>query len=186
MISPFQIKPCKLNGAYVIEPFVATDLRGEFIKDYSLELLKKHGIDMLLKEVFYTISHRGVVRALHFQHTKQQAKLVRCLSGQVFDVIVDLNPSSSTFGQWESFLLSGDNHTSLYIPKHFAHGYLVIDDAIVSYKCDESFYAEYDTGIIWNDHDLNIDWPIHRVENIILSDKDKHLQSFKHFQEVSK
>ena len=98
MIQKFEFKKLDLNGAYLINPFCATDNRGGLIKDYNVEMFQNNGIEHKLKEVFYTISKRGVLRAIHFQLGKQQAKLVRCISGHVYDVIVDLRPNSTTFG----------------------------------------------------------------------------------------
>ncbi len=182
MIQKFNFEPLTLKGAYLIDPFVATDERGAFIKDYSQEVFEANLIDHQLKEVFYTVSHKGVVRAMHFQRVKQQAKLVRCVSGKVFDVIIDLRKDSETFMQWQGFYLTGDNHKELLIPEGFGHGYLVLEDSIVSYKCAEKFYGEYDDGIKWDDPDMGIDWPLDQLDTeIILSDKDKNLQSFKQF-----
>lgn len=189
MIQKFEFKETSLKGAYEITPFYATDERGGFIKDYNIEMFKSHGIEHELKEVFYTISKRGVIRAIHFQLVKQQAKLVRCISGRVYDVIVDLRPSSPTFGKWQGFNLTGDNQKTLYIPPFFGHGYLVIEDSIVSYKCGEVFYGDGDSGIMYNDPDINIQWPfdaIGGVENLIISEKDKHLMSLKEYKESIK
>jgi dTDP-4-dehydrorhamnose 3,5-epimerase len=182
MIKHFDFKETNLKGAFLIQPFVADDLRGSFIKDYSEEVFQKHGIHHVLKEVFYTYSKKGVIRAIHFQKVKEQAKLVRCISGKIFDVIVDLRKDSATFGKWQSFILSEENQHELYIPKHFGHGYLVLEPSIVSYQCDEKFYGEFDDGIIWNDPNLKIDWPTHLVESIILSEKDQNLQTFEVFK----
>ena len=101
MIRKFDFEELDFEGAYLIQPFYVTDERGGFVKDYNVEIFKVNGIEHELKEVFYTISKRGVIRAIHFQLVKQQAKLVRCISGHVYDVIVDLRPNSSTFGQME-------------------------------------------------------------------------------------
>ena len=124
----FEFKELPLKGAYLIQPFYADDERGGFVKDYNIDMFKANGIEHELKEVFYTISKRGVIRAIHFQLVKQQAKLVRCINGHVYDVIVDLRPNSATFGQWCGFDLTGDNQLELYIPEYFGHGYLVIED----------------------------------------------------------
>ena len=181
MIQHFTFEKTGLDGAYLIKPFFADDERGGFIKDYSKEVFEKNGIKHNLKEVFYTVSHKGVIRALHFQRIKQQAKLVRCVHGKIYDVIVDLRAESLTFGQWRGFYLDGANMDSLYIPQHFGHGYLVLEDSIVSYKCAEKFYGAYDDGIMWDDADIGIEWPLHLVDKLILSEKDKNLQSFKSF-----
>lgn len=184
MIKKFEINETKFEGVKLITPFIAEDERGAFIKDYSKELFENNQIDHELKEVFYTISHKGVVRAIHFQRVKEQAKLVRCISGKIFDVVVDLRKDSNTFGQWIGFELSGDNCCELLIPEHFGHGYLVLEDSIVSYKCAEKFYGEYDDGIRWNDAEINVKWPLELVDNnVILSDKDKNLQSFAEFRD---
>ena len=104
MIQKFEFKELDMKGAYEITPFYATDERGGFIKDYNIDAFKQNGIDHELKEVFYTISKKGVIRAMHFQLVKQQAKLVRCISGHVYDVIIDLRPDSPTFGKWQGIL----------------------------------------------------------------------------------
>ena len=174
----------ELDGAYKISPFFADDNRGGFIKDYSKEIFKQNGIDYDLEEVFYTISHKGVSRAIHFQNYNQQAKLVRCVSGKVYDVIVDLRRDSPTFMKYQGFYLSGENMVELLVPEGFGHGYLVLEDSIVSYKCNEKFYSEYDSGIKYDDEDLNIKWPYDEIggkEKIINSIKDDNLQSFKEF-----
>ena len=159
----------------LIIPFCATDLRGAFIKDYSKEVFEANGLEHNLAEVFYTVSHKGVIRALHFQRVHEQAKLVRCIKGKVFDVIVDLRPESPTFKKWQGFYLSEENMNELYVPEHFAHGYLVLEPSVVSYKCGEKFYGEYDDGIMYNDPDLGVEWPfdeIGGIENLIIADKD--------------
>jgi len=132
MMQKFEFQELNLKDAYLIKPFYVTDERGGFIKDYNINTFNSNGIEHELKEVFYTLSKRGVIRAIHFQMVKQQAKLVRCISGHIYDVIVDLRPNSATFGQWRGFDLTGINTFELYIPQYFGHGYLVIEDSIVS------------------------------------------------------
>ena len=182
MMQKFSFEELDLKGAYLIRPFIAFDERGSFIKDYSKETFEENGITYDLKEVFYTNSKKGVIRAIHFQRVKQQAKLVRCISGKIYDVIVDLRNSSSTFGEWRGFYLSNENNYQLLIPEGFGHGYLVIEPSVVSYKCAEKFYGEYDDGIVWNDPEIGIDWPLELVNEIILSEKDKSLQSFSEYK----
>lgn len=185
MIRKFEFHELDLKGAYEIVPFYATDERGGFVKDYNVDTFKGNGVDHDLKEVFYTISKKGVIRALHFQLVKQQAKLVRCISGHVYDVITDLRPDSPTFGKSLGFHLTGENQKSLYVPQFFGHGYLVIEDSVVSYKCSEVFFAEGDSGIMYNDPDLAIEWPMELIgseQNLIISDKDRHLLSFKEYK----
>jgi len=188
MINKFNFQELPLKGAFLIEPFFADDNRGGFIKDFNVDVFHENGLDYQLKETFYTLSKRGVIRALHFQLERQQAKLVRCISGHIYDVIVDLRPESPTFGKWLGFDLTGENRRELFVPKYFGHGYLVIDDSIVSYKCGESFYGPGDSGIMYNDLDLNITWPFEKIEgenNLIISDKDMNLMSFMDYINMS-
>lgn len=180
MIEKFNFQELELKGAYLIQPFYATDDRGGLIKDYNIDTFRANGISHELKEVFYTISKRGVIRAQHFQRVKEQAKLVRCISGHVYDVIIDLRKDSPTFCKWLGFDLTGENRRSLYVPEGFGHGYLVIEDSVVSYQCGEVFYGEYDSGIKWDDPDMGIRWPLERIggaEKLIISEKDRSLQS---------
>lgn len=179
-MQPFEFQELDLKGAYRIRPFYAADLRGGFVKDYNIDTFRANGIEHQLQEVFYTISKRGVIRAMHFQLVKQQAKLVRCISGHVYDVIADLRPNSPTFGQWRGFDLTGENQLCLYVPPFFGHGYLVLEDSVVSYKCGEVFYGPGDSGIMYNDPQLGIQWPFEKIggeENLIISEKDRHLMS---------
>ena len=185
MIQKFEFQELDLKGAYRIRPFYATDNRGGLIKDYNVDTFKENGIDYNLKEVFYTISKRGVIRAIHFQLIKQKAKLVRCISGHIYDVIVDLRSDSQNFGKWRGFHLTGENTEMLLVPPFFGHGYLVIEDSIVSYKCAEVFNKEGDSGIIYNDPDIGIEWPIELIggiENLIISDKDQCLMSYQEYK----
>lgn len=187
MIQKFEFKELELTGAYLIRPFYAIDERGGFVKDYNIDMFKNNGIDHELKEVFYTISKSGVIRAIHFQLVKQQAKLVRCICGHVYDVIVDLRPNSPTFGQWRGFDLTGENQLTLYVPPFFGHGYLVLEDSVVSYKCGEVFYGEGDSGIMYNDAEIAIKWPFEKIggiENIIISEKDRILMSFADYKKL--
>ena len=184
MIQKFNFQELELKGAYLIDPFFASDERGGLIKDYNVDTFRENGIEYNLKEVFYTVSKRGVIRATHFQLEKQQAKLIRCISGHVYDVIVDLRPDSSTYGQWLGFHLTGDNKKCLLVPPFFGHGYLVIEDSIVSYKCAEVFYGPGDSGIMYNDSDIGIKWPFEEIggiEHLIISEKDKNLMSFQDY-----
>ena len=175
-----------IPGLIEITPFNMDDIRGCFTKDYSKEIFEANGFHYDLAEIFYTTSYKGVIRALHFQRVKQQPKLVRCIWGHVWDVVVDLRRNSPTFKQWLAFDLVGETHRELLVPAGCAHGYLVLEDSIVSYKCSEKFYGEYDDGILWDDLEIGIKWPLDRVggrEKVILADKDKNLQSFQAFME---
>ena len=185
VISKFEFEELDLKGAYKIRPFYAKDERGGFIKDYSIDIFRENGIKHEVKEEFYTVSKKGTIRAIHFQLVNQQAKLVRCISGHVYDVIVDLRKNSPTYGQWRGFDLTEENCVTLYIPQFFGHGYLVIEDSVVVYKCGEVFYEKGDSGIKYDDSDIGIQWPFELVggeKNIIISEKDRNLMSFDEYQ----
>lgn len=184
MIQKFAFKETEIPGLIEVTPFNADDVRGCFTKDYSKEVFEQHGIHHDLQEVFYTTSHEGVIRALHFQREKQQPKLVRCISGHVYDVVVDMRKDSPSFKRWLGFDLIGDRHNEILVPAGCAHGYLVLEPSIVSYKCSEKFYGEFDDGIMWNDPTINVQWPLEKIggkQNIIVAEKDKNLLSFDEF-----
>ena len=186
MIQKFDFQEMDLKGAYIIKPFYAADDRGGLIKDYNIDTFKAAGIDHELKETFYTISKRGVIRAIHFQLEKPQPKLMRCISGKLWYMIVDLRPNSETFGQYRSMELSGDDPTCILCPAGFGQGYLAIEEAVTSYKASEVFYGPGDSGIMYNDPDIDIEWPFELIggkENLIISDKDLQLMSFKDYTE---
>lgn len=184
MIQKFEFHNTEIPGLIEVTPFNADDIRGCFTKDYSKEVFEANGITHDLAEVFYTTSFKGVIRALHFQRDIQQAKLVRCIHGHVWDVVVDLRPDSPSFRKWLGFDLIGDKHNEILVPGGCAHGYLVLEDSIVSYKCAERFVGELDDGIMWNDPDINVDWDLSRIggeDKLIIADKDRNLQSFAEF-----
>ncbi|WP_312281232.1 dTDP-4-dehydrorhamnose 3,5-epimerase [Oscillibacter sp.] len=187
MIQKFEFKETEIAGLIEVTPFNADDIRGCFTKDYSKEVFEANGITHDLQEVFYTTSHRGVIRAVHFQRVKQQAKLVRCITGHVYDVVVDLRKDSPTFKKWLSFDLVGEQHNEILVPAGCGHGYLVLEDSIVSYKCGEKFYGEYDDGIMWNDPDISIAWPLEKIggaEKMLVAEKDQKNQSFAQFMKI--
>lgn len=186
MIQKFDFQEMDLKGAYIIKPFYATDERGGLIKDYNIDTFKEAGIEYELKETFYTISKRCVIRAIHFQLEKPQPKLMRCISGKVWYVIVDLRPESETFGQYRSMILSGNNPICILCPAGFGQGYLVLEDSVMSYKAAEVFFGPGDAGIMYNDPDINIDWPFEMIggkENLLISEKDLHLKNFNEYKE---
>ena len=186
MIQKFEFHETEIKGLIEVTPFNADDVRGCFTKDYSKEVFEANGIHHDLAEVFYTTSYKGVIRALHFQRIKQQPKLVRCIHGHVWDVVVDLRKDSPTFKKWLAFDLVGEKRNEILVPAGCAHGYLVLEDSVVSYKCGEKFYGEFDDGIMWNDPDIGVNWPLEEIggeENLIIAEKDKNLQSFKQLME---
>ena len=189
MVQKWNFQELDLKGAYIIKPFYAMDDRGGLIKDYNIDIFKENGIDYELKETFYTISQKGVIRSTHFQLGKPQPKLMRCISGRVYYVMVDLRPNSETYGQWRHFDLSGDEVTSIMVPAGFGQGYLVLEDSVMSYKAAEVFYGAGDSGIMYNDPDIGIEWPFDFIggrENLIISEKDLNLMSFKEYNEKMK
>lgn len=186
MIQKFDFQEMDLKGAYIIKPFYATDERGGLIKDYNIDTFKEAGIVHDLKETFYTISKRGVIRAIHFQLEKPQPKLMRCISGKVFYAIVDLRPESETFGQYRAMELCGDDPACILCPAGFGQGYLVIEDSVMSYKASEVFYGPGDAGIMYNDPDIGIEWPFGMIgskESMIISEKDLQLMNLKEYIE---
>lgn len=178
----FQFHAASLPGLTVISPFYASDQRGWFQKTYEHRDFTAHNISFVPSEAFYTHSKKGTVRGLHLQWRNCQDKLVQVLHGAVFDVAVDLRKDSPTFGNWEGFYLNAENRQMLYIPKGFAHGFLALEEnTLFSYLCSEQYDPKSDGGIIWNDPQLKIQWPLDHVEQIVLSDKDRALPTFDQF-----
>lgn len=175
------IKETKLKGCYTLQPKVFEDKRGYFIESYNENVFKKAlGKNISFVQDNESQSSKGVLRGLHCQTGEfAQAKLVRVIKGKVLDIAVDLRQNSLTFGEHVSAILSEENKTQLFIPRGFAHGFLVLEDnTIFSYKCDNFYNKESETGVIYNDKDLNIDWKYPESE-LILSEKDLLLPSFK-------
>ena len=168
-----------IDTLIVLKQTVFEDERGYFMESYN-----QKNINKLLGNVHFvqdneSKSSKGVLRGLHFQNPPfSQAKLVRCLDGEILDVALDLRKKSKTYGQFETTILSDKNKNTLFIPKGFAHGFVVLSEsAIVSYKSDNYYNPSYERGVLWNDADLNIDWKINNSE-IILSEKDRNLPPF--------
>lgn len=163
----------KLEGAYFIDPVVHGDNRGFFMESYNDQVFKQNGLNFNFIQDNQSLSaETGVLRGLHYQLApKAQTKLVRVLSGAIYDVIVDIRKDSPTFGQWIGVILSEHNKRQLLVPKGFAHGFCtLVPNTQVFYKVDEYYSPENDRGILWNDPALGIDWP---TSNPILSDKDQ-------------
>ena len=166
-----------LEGVLIIEPDVFGDHRGFFMETYQKQRYKEHGIsvDFVQDNLSYSVS--GTLRGLHFQHPSAQAKLVQVMQGEVFDVAVDIRKDSPTFGQWIGAVLSDDNKRQFLVPKGFAHGFCVTSQtALFTYKCSDYYAPENEHGILWNDPDIGIKWP---VDEPILSDKDKQYPRLK-------
>lgn len=171
----FTFTETKIKGVYVIEPKVFGDNRGYFMETYNYEDFKKEGLDMVFVQDNQSKSKKGVLRGLHYQNPNPQGKLVRVISGEVFDVAVDLRKNSATYGQWEGIRLSAENKKQFYVPEGFAHGFLVLsEEAEFVYKCTEFYHPENEGSIAWNDPSIGINWPIENIKNILLSSKDQN------------
>ncbi len=160
----------KLEGILIIEPQVFGDDRGFFFESFNQRKLAEHGIREKFVQDNHSFSVKNTLRGLHYQINPGQDKLVRVTSGEVFDVVVDIRRGSPTFGQWEAFHLSAENKMQIFVPKGFAHGFCVVSEsANFLYKCSEYYSPQDERGIIWNDPDIGVEWP---VEDPILSQKD--------------
>jgi len=168
----FTFNETKIKDVYIIDVKTFGDNRGYFMETYKESDFKAAGLNYDFVQDNQSSSRKGVLRGLHFQKTYPQAKLVRVLKGEVFDVAVDLRKNSPTYGQWVGIFLSEENKRQFMIPRGFAHGFIVMSDyAEFAYKCDELYHPEDEGGIMWNDPYIGIDWP--DVGEIILSEKDK-------------
>ncbi len=169
----FTFNKTSIEGVIIIEPQVFGDNRGYFMETYKEPDFKNAGLDYKFVQDNQSKSKKGVLRGLHFQINHPQAKLVRVIKGEVFDVAVDLRKESPTYGKWEGVILSENNKKMLMIPRGFAHGFLVLsDEAEFIYKCDDVYHPNDEGGIMYNDPDIGIAWPTIDCE-IILSNKDK-------------
>lgn len=168
----FKFTETKIKDVFIIEPKVFGDHRGYFMETYKEQDFLEAGLSYKFVQDNQSSSRKGVLRGLHFQKMHPQAKLVRVLTGEVFDVAVDLRKGSETYAQWVGVLLSSENKKQFMIPRGFAHGFVVVSDyAEFAYKCDEVYHPEDEGGLLWDDPDIAIEWP--KVGEVILSDKDK-------------
>ncbi len=178
----FTFTKTSIEGVIAVDVKTYGDERGFFMETYKKPDFVKGGIDAVFVQDNQSVSVKGVLRGLHYQIKHPQAKLVRVIKGEVFDVAVDLRDGSPTYGKWEGVILSSENHRQFFIPKGFAHGFLVLSDtAEFCYKCDEVYYPNDEGGIIWNDPDIGVDWPLQGItaKDLILSPKDQRNPSFK-------
>ncbi|RUM89888.1 MAG: dTDP-4-dehydrorhamnose 3,5-epimerase [Thermodesulfatator sp.] len=173
----FEFKPLEIPEVILVRPKVFEDERGFFLEFYRDSAFRSAGIPFRFVQDNHSRSKKGVLRGLHYQlRPKAQGKLVKCLRGKIWDVAVDLRRGSPNFGKWVATELSEENKCMLWIPPGFAHGFVALEDCEVLYKCTEEFVPELDRGIIWNDPDLGIPWP---VKKPILSSKDNRLPRLK-------
>lgn len=175
---PFRITETDLPGLKAITPFFAADERGFLLKYFEDTLFKENGISFSTAECFESLSVQYVLRGIHFQTNYPQAKLVRVVYGEIWDVAVDLRENSPAFLRWHARALSGENREALYIPPGFGHGFFVVSkQALVNYQCAGAYDKESDTGIIWNDQDICIPWPIPPGISPLVSQRDAGLQT---------
>lgn len=176
-------QPSEIEGLLVIEPRIFEDERGVFFETYSKRILKEAGLDVDFVQDNQSSSKKGVLRGLHFQNPPYaQGKLVRVLSGSVWDVAVDIRKDSPTYGKYYALELNDRNNLMFYLPSGFAHGFYALEDnSVFSYKCTNYYHKDSEDGILWNDPTLKINWPDNQP---ILSDKDKLLKHFSDFKSM--
>lgn len=176
----FRFIKTDIDGVIIVEPTAYGDNRGYFMETYQKEDFIAGGIDVDFVQDNQSMSTKGVLRGLHFQINYPQSKLVRCIRGEVYDVAVDLREGSPTYGKYVGVLLSAENKRQFFIPKNFAHGFLVLsDEAEFVYKVDDFYHPNDEGGLMWNDPTIGIDWPIPEGMEIKLSEKDKVHPLFK-------
>mgnify|MGYP006279492465 CR=1 FL=1 len=175
---PFQFERTKIPDVILVKPRVFPDERGFFLETYKKSDFEKNGIDVDFIQCNHSKSSFGVIRGLHYQKEPYaQSKLVRCIKGKIFDVAVDIRKNSKYYGKYISVELSEENKHVLFIPKGFAHGFQVLSaEAEIEYQVDSEYAPNYEDGIIWNDKNIDIDWPI---KNVITSIKDKEFNNLK-------
>ncbi len=181
---PLEFKKLNIEDVILIIPKVFKDDRGFFLESYKKSEFKMNGINIDFNQDNHSKSTKGVLRGLHYQAPpKEQAKIVRCIKGKIFDVAVDIRKNSPTFSKWVGEILSEDNKYMLYIPAGFAHGFVVLsDEAELLYKASNEFSKEHDRGILWNDEDININWGIDFIP--LLSEKDKNQPRLKDVKDL--
>lgn len=170
----FNFIKTSIDGVMIVEPTAYGDSRGYFMETYQKEDFAKGGITVDFVQDNQSMSTKGVLRGLHYQINYPQSKLVRCIKGEVFDVAVDLREGSPTYGKWEGVILSAENKRQFFIPKGFAHGFVVLsDEAEFVYKVDDYYHPNDEGGLMWNDPEIGIEWPFGEDFEVKLSDKDK-------------
>lgn len=182
----FNVKEIEIEGIKIIKPKIFGDNRGFFLESYSKREFEKLEIANEFVQDNHSKSKKGVLRGLHFQNKHSQGKLIRVIKGKIYDIVVDIRKASSTYGKYFGIELSEIDKTMLYIPRGFAHGFLTLeDDTEIEYKCDDLYYPQYESGIMYDDKDLNIDWKLEKygITELTLSEKDKKHQSFKEYTE---
>ena len=185
-MAEFNIIDTGIKDLLVIEPQVFGDNRGFFMEVYNKHQFEHYGLNYEFVQDNHSKSKKGVLRGFHFQMKHAQDKLVRVIRGVVYDVAVDLRKGSNTFGRHFGVVLTAENKKMFMIPKGFAHGFLTLEDNTeFTYKVTDYYYPEFESGIIWNDSELNVNWPLNEYgidkDSLVMSEKDKKLQPYKKF-----
>jgi len=181
-MSNFDFSKTQIDGVMIVEPKIFGDSRGYFMETYEEHKFIEGGITAKFVQDNQSKSRKGVLRGLHFQKTHPQAKLVRVIKGEVYDVAVDLRKDSPTYGKYVGIVLSEENKKQLFIPRGFAHGFLVLsDEAEFVYKCDDFYHPEDEGGVMWNNPIIDIKWPLERIDQLIISEKDLKNSDFDTF-----
>ena len=186
-MSKFKKIETSIEGVCIIEPTVFGDERGYFMETFSIQVFEEIGLLYNFVQDNQSKSRKGVLRGLHFQKENTQAKLVRVVKGEVFDVAVDLRPGSKTYGKWEGVILSEKNKKMFMIPRGFAHGFLVLsEEAEFTYKCDDIYNHVSEGGLAWNDPEVGIEWPLGDMKetDLLTSEKDAKWPSLKELKET--
>lgn len=180
-----QVTNCEIEGLAIIQPILHGDSRGYFMETYNQRDMQEAGLNLVFVQDNQSMSRRGVLRGLHYQIKHPQGKLVRVISGEVFDVAVDIRRGSKTYGRWHGEILSAENKKQFYIPEGFAHGFLVLSEtAEFCYKCTDFYYPDDEGGLRWNDPTIGIQWPLSSDLMPLLSKKDQQQPLFQYAQEV--
>ncbi len=178
------VETCEIEGLKIITPKVFGDARGYFMETYQYEDYKAAGIPQVFVQDNQSASTRGVLRGLHFQKEFPQDKLVRVIKGEVFDVAVDLREGSPTFGKWFGVVLSEENKKQFFVPKNFAHGFLVLSDyAEFAYKCSDYYHPGDEGGLRYDDPEIGVEWPIAEDMQLLLSERDTQWGGLKEYLE---
>lgn len=187
IMGKIKVETCEIEGLKVITPTVFGDERGYFMETYNYNDFKEVGIEQSFVQDNQSASVKNVLRGLHFQINHPQAKLVRVVSGEVFDVAVDLRPGSATYGKWFGVVLSAENKKQFFIPENFAHGFFVLSDyAEFTYKCTDFYHPGDEGGLKFDDPEIGVCWPFEPGTELIMSDKDKKWCGFKEYTESRK
>lgn len=181
------VETCEIEGLKIITPEVRGDARGYFMESYNYNDFKEAGVDVVFVQDNQSASVKNVLRGLHFQINHPQDKLVRVINGEVFDVAVDLREGSATYGKWHGVILSAENKKQFFVPKGFAHGFVVLSDyAEFAYKCSDFYHPGDEGGLMYNDPDIGVEWPIEPGTQLIMSERDQKWGGIKEYTENRK